>query len=381
MTAPISLVPADDPSACAPRHEALEAPVCLSYWEQAGGLRDHWYIACTSAQLRHGRVRAVTLFGRGLALFRQADGRAAAIIDQCVHRGVRLSAGKVKKGCVACPYHGWRYDGSGQVVHIPSVDGLHAPGKVHPFRQRSFPVCEQDGAVWVYLGDGEAPPPPVYRMPFFERDDFASYYMTGEYAGDLGAIAQINMDVSHTVFVHGNLFRTTAGKRLESTIEVMPRAVEVVYRGRREGLGPIPWLTNPRGEQLQHTDRYFAPNITQVDYHWGDTSGLVFVSVISPIDEHRALLYTCISYKFPLPPRVLGWLRPLMNAYTKGVNRQDIQLMREQQAGLANAPVARRHSVRADMAHVAIEKILAAVRERRTVPESILGVRRMDYEI
>lgn len=379
MTARIPLAP--HASSCDTSSTADPADASASFWDQAAGLRDHWYIACTSAQLKRGKARAVKMFGRGIALFREADGRAAAMIDQCVHRGARLSAGKVKNGCLACPYHGWRYDGEGRVVHIPSVDGVRAPSRPRGFRQRSFPVCEQDGVIWVYLGDGEAAPPPVYRMPFYARPDFVSYYMIGRYSGDLGAIAQINMDVSHTVFVHGKLFRTTAGKRLESTVEVTPRTVEVTYRSSREGLGPLPWLTNPGGRALVHTDRYFAPNITQVDYHWGDVSGFVFISVITPIDARTAMLYTCISYKFPLPSLLLKGLRPLMKAYTKSVNTQDIAIMREQQAGLANAPVTQQHSVRADMAHVAIEKILQALRERREVPASILGVRRMEFEI
>lgn len=369
--------PPDSPCAAAPAADAADAP----YWDRAGGLRDAWYIACTSAQLKPGRVKGVNLFGRGIAVFRQADGRAAAVLDQCVHRGVRLSAGRVQDGCLSCPFHGWRYDGEGRVVHIPSIDGLRPGGRARPFRQRSFPVCEQDGAVWVYLGDGEAPPPPAFRMPYYDRPDYVSYYMTGTYPGDLSAIAQINIDVQHTVFVHGRYFRALSGERIEGRVEVTPRAVEVVYTPRRERLGLVPWLINPRNAPMHHADRFFAPNITRVDYDWGESASFVFVSVISPIDEHRAVLYTCVSYKFPWPRRLLRALRPLMLAYTKAVNTQDIAIMRERLAGLANAPVTQQYSVRADMALVAIDKVLAAMQARQEVPAGVLGVRRMEFEI
>ncbi|MES2918589.1 MAG: aromatic ring-hydroxylating dioxygenase subunit alpha [Pseudomonadota bacterium] len=381
MRTDIPLFPADASSSDMPCGDASLPSPDASYWEQAGGLRDHWYIACTSAQLKRGQVRAVKLFGRGIAVFRQADGSAAALIDQCVHRGVRLSAGKVNDGCLSCPFHGWRYDGQGRVVYIPSADGLQPTGRERPFRQRSFPVREQDGAIWVFLGDGDPAQQAVFRMPFHDHPDFVTYYMTGVYHGDLSSIAQINIDVSHTVFVHGKLFRTMSGERLEASVEVTPRSVEVVYTPRRERLGLLPWLTNPRGELMQHSDRYFAPNITRVDYHWGDSASFVFTSVISPIDEHRAVLYTCISYKFPLPHRLLSWLRPLMHGYTRLVNRQDIAITRERLAGLANAPMLQQHSVRADMALVAIDKVVAAVQERRDVPATLLGVRPMEFEI
>lgn len=381
MRSPIPLRAVDALSPARPCPEAPPAAAAAPYWDRAGGLRDAWYIACTSAQLKPGKVRGVTLFGRGIAVFRQADGRAAAVLDQCVHRGVRLSAGRVQDGCLSCPYHGWRYDGDGRVVHIPSVDGLTPTGRERPFRQRSFPVREQDGAVWVYLGDGEAAPPPVFRMPYYERPDYVSYYMVGTYPGDLSAIAQINIDVQHTVFVHGRFFRRPSGERVEGRLAVTPRAVEVEYTPRRERLGLAPWLINPRDEPMQHSDRFFAPNVTRVDYHWGEAASFVFVSVISPIDEHKAVLYTCVSYRFPWPQPLLRGLRPLMHAYTKAVNTQDIAIMRERLAGLANAPVTKQHSVRADMALVAIEKVLAAMRERREVPEGVLGVRRMSFEI
>lgn len=377
-----TLLPLAAADACPPASPCEAAPAAPTpYWDRAGGLREAWYIACTSAQLKRGQVKAVTLFGRGIAVFRQADGCAAAVLDQCVHRGVRLSAGRVQDGCLSCPFHGWRYDGQGRVVHIPSVDGLRSSGGARPFRQRSFPVCEQDGAVWVYLGDDAAAPPPVFRMPYYERPDFVSYYMTGTYPGDLSAIAQINIDVQHTVFVHGRFFRTLSGERIEGRVEVSPRAVEVEYTPRRERLGLAPWLINPRNAPMQHADRFFAPNITRVDYHWGESASFVFVSVISPVDELKAVLYTCVSYKFPWPRRLLRAMRPLMHAYTRVVNTQDIAIMRERLAGLANAPVTQQHSVRADMALVAIDKVLAAMRERREVPEGVLGVRRMEFEI
>jgi|TARA_R110001583_G_scaffold124357_3_gene275818 hypothetical protein len=162
---------------------------------------------------------------------------------------------------------------------------------------------------------------------------------------------------------------------------VKPREIEVTYHNCNEGLGPIPWLTNPKRCALVHTDRYFAPNITQVDYHWGEESGFVFVSVISPVDEYSSKLYTCISYKMPIPKTFLNWMRPFVKLYTKAVNLQDIKVMREQRRGRELAPVTQFHSVRADMAHVAIDKILHAVKEREDTPRAILGTREMNFDI
>ena len=350
-------------------------------WAKAGGLLDQWYVACTSAELTANKALTIKIMGRGIAVFRDTAGHAAALVDQCVHRASLLSEGQMNNGCITCPYHGWSYNAQGQVAHIPSVDGINWPAKPHPFKQKSFAVREQDGVVWVFLGDADPSQTPVFKLPFYSRPDFVSYYMVGTYDGDVGAVAQNIMDVSHTVFVHDKVFRSTEGKKLESTIEVKPLSVEVLYDDNDGAVGFMPWLTNPHGAPQLHTDRFFAPNITQVDYHWGDASGMVFNSLITPIDEHSSRVYTCVSYKFPIPKIALKLMQPMVNVYTKFVNSQDMTIMNIRRRGIASAPVGHQHSVRADMAHIAIEKILNSIRERQPMAANHLGKRPMRFEI
>src|SRR5437868_1466693 len=114
-------------------------------------LKNYWYIAARAAGLR-SRPIARTVLGERLVLFRQADGRPAALIDRCAHRNMALSRGRARGGCVECPYHGWLYDGKGACAAIPSLCG--AP-PVHA-RVRAYPARESDGFVWVYLG-GDPP--------------------------------------------------------------------------------------------------------------------------------------------------------------------------------------------------------------------------------
>ncbi len=51
---------------------------------------------------------------------RDADGRVRVFINSCRHRGMRLcrlDAGNTRM--FQCPYHGWTYDGQGQLVGVP----------------------------------------------------------------------------------------------------------------------------------------------------------------------------------------------------------------------------------------------------------------------
>lgn len=76
-----------------------------------------------AAKLKQGPLR-VTILDRPFVLFRDEAGRPAALVDRCPHRFAPLSAGRVRPdGRLACPYHGWHFDGKGQ-GQSPSQPGL-----------------------------------------------------------------------------------------------------------------------------------------------------------------------------------------------------------------------------------------------------------------
>jgi phenylpropionate dioxygenase-like ring-hydroxylating dioxygenase large terminal subunit len=120
-----------------------------------------WYIACASSRLG-AAPRAFRVFDANLVLFRDSAGVVAALRDRCCHRGVKLSLGQVVDDNLACGYHGWRDDGKGQCVHIPSLTaGQAIPGRA---RVDSFRCHEQQGYVWVWMGDPakmRGPPPQI----------------------------------------------------------------------------------------------------------------------------------------------------------------------------------------------------------------------------
>ncbi|HEY5347987.1 MAG TPA: aromatic ring-hydroxylating dioxygenase subunit alpha [Rhizomicrobium sp.] len=122
-------------------------------------LRDLWYMPALARSLRPGTVRREMLLGEPVLIGRMKDGKVFALRDICPHRGVPLSAGKVlSENTVECPYHGWRFRADGVCSAIPSlVEGQDLdPSKI---RVRSYPVREQDGLIWVYMGANERAAP------------------------------------------------------------------------------------------------------------------------------------------------------------------------------------------------------------------------------
>lgn len=71
---------------------------------QADGFVD----ACAFDDIPENRARIVSLAGERVALFRY-DGTVAALSNVCQHQNGPLGEGRIRDGCVTCPWHGYQY--------------------------------------------------------------------------------------------------------------------------------------------------------------------------------------------------------------------------------------------------------------------------------
>lgn len=350
----------------------LEAEADLA---RCGALKDFWYVACLSEELRQARPLARTLFGTGVVLFRDEKGRPVALRDRCLHRNARLSRGKVLVGgLLACPYHGWVYDSHGQVVEVPSLgpdqrsEALDAQAcaraglacSPHELgRLQRFDTCEQDGLVYVFMGgDSSRARRPPLRVPCWSTPGWTVYFMVTRFANGVTNLVENFMDVPHTLYVHPGWFRRPARMRVPTTVKRSEGSVLVTYQQAQDTVTGLGRLFNPQGLPMVHTDHYFIPNVTRVDYTWGPSS-FVINSQITPIGPLDSLVYTAISYRLPydLPGALLGKaLEPLVHWYTRQVINQDVRIAEVQREGLADGPGAGIYSgTEADLLHSDIE--------------------------
>jgi nitrite reductase/ring-hydroxylating ferredoxin subunit len=85
-------------------------------------LRQYWIPILLAEELPENEcppVRVKLLCER-LVAWRDSRGRYALIDEFCAHRGVSLWFGRNEENGLRCPYHGWKYDHSGQCVDVPS---------------------------------------------------------------------------------------------------------------------------------------------------------------------------------------------------------------------------------------------------------------------
>ena len=333
-----------------------------------GTLNEAWYVAALSRQVTAKRPHGATIMEEPLGLFRDGEGRARALLDRCLHRNAPLSRGALFDGCIGCPYHGWTYDGEGHVVIVPSES--HTPEPRPGLAVERFPVTERDGLVWVYMGDpARAAGKEPFRMPHAGEPGWSSYWMLTPFDGDVTDLVENFMDVPHTEFVHAGWFRSASNaKEVEVTVERTRDAVHVEYFKPDDSIGFASWLLNPDRKPLTHTDRFYMPNVTRVDYMWGERRGFVITSQITPLSPTRALVYTAITFRF-------GLFNPLarlaLPAYTRAVIRQDVRIMALQTANLERFGGRRFHGTDADRVHRAIESLRdwAAGGEKGPAPE------------
>jgi vanillate O-demethylase monooxygenase subunit len=160
--------------------------------------KNAWYVACTPDELTD-KPLGRTICGQPVALYRGAQGKAAALEDFCPHRGAALSLGAVVDGNLMCGYHGLVMGCDGKAVSMPKqrVGGFPCI--------RSYPVVERHGFIWIWPGDPErADESAIPDLFWADHPEWA--YGGGLYHIDCDYRLMIDnlMDLTHEAYVHAD---------------------------------------------------------------------------------------------------------------------------------------------------------------------------------
>ncbi len=124
-------------------------------------LRRYWQPVALASDIAGGPI-AIRVLSEDLVLFRDDQGRPGLLGLYCPHRCVDLSYGRVEDGGLRCLYHGWLFDIAGRCLEQPAEpDGSTYR---HEVRHKSYPCREAAGAIFAYLGPGEAPLFPAFHF-------------------------------------------------------------------------------------------------------------------------------------------------------------------------------------------------------------------------
>ncbi len=288
-----------------------------------------WYVACLSSQLRGRRPLSRTVLGTPMALFRDGSGRAAAVLDRCPHRNVPLSIGRMTGGLLQCAYHGWRFDAQGTCQEVP---GLCGDADRRARAVTVFPVVERDGFVWVWPEAGSEPEGEPFAFPAVDDPAYSTVRRAFNVAGSLHAALENTLDVPHTAFLHGGLFR---GGRAPVEVEVVvrpgPDRVEAEYIGEPRPPGVAGRILAPGGGVVTHFDRFILPSIAQVEYRLEDNHLLV-TSAFTPVSDTETRLHAAVTFHLRVPHSLI---RVALPPIASMIFAQDARILARQAENVA----------------------------------------------
>jgi len=340
----------------------------MSMYDKQGYLTNNWYAIAKASEIKKNKPVKRTVMEIPLVCWRNEQGEIQILMDRCIHRNAPLSEGQIVNNCLVCPYHGWTFNETGSCVKIPS-EGPHNE-RIPKQKVEKFPAMERYELVWVWMGRETVPSKEPFEMPLIKGQGWKHYYMVTEFDNNVTDLVENFMDVPHTVYVHEGWFRDRKQMCVKADVERTNDSVLVTYDQPNDSIGFFGKLLNPKGLPMTHTDNFYMPNITRVDYSFGEKT-FIITSTCTPISEFKSIVYTLITYNF-------GWLNPaakfFMPWYTKKVIDQDVWIMEKQGNNLKTFQGEKVYrSSQADTMHVYIESLRKhAIKGNGAVPPRAL---------
>jgi phenylpropionate dioxygenase-like ring-hydroxylating dioxygenase large terminal subunit len=226
-----------------------------------------WFCVAAASDLEPGDVQPLRYFGRDLVLWRDDDGEHHLNDAYCPHLGAHLGVGGEVHGTeLQCPFHGWRYDGSGACTNIPYSERLNRKAQI-----RSYPTVVRNKLVmaWYHPFDAE-PAWEVPEIPEASDPEWCEYVSSSYVINTIPQeMSENGVDLAHFQYVHGT----------ETVAELE----------RYETDGPLSTMISkqayvtPRGTTWGHIDVYnYGPGFSKVWF-----SGIVDacnIATTTPID-------------------------------------------------------------------------------------------------
>jgi phthalate 4,5-dioxygenase len=167
--------------------------------------RRYWLPVCTADKLTEpgGAPRAVRLLGQDLVVFRGRDGKIGVLDEFCIHRGASLALGRVEECGLRCLYHGWSFGTDGSIIDMMNIPAEKRSPKL---KARAYPVVEEGGLIWTYLGPKEKQPA-FRRYAYMDLPEENRVVLMWKTKANWVQMLEGGLDSSHVSILHTNAAR------------------------------------------------------------------------------------------------------------------------------------------------------------------------------
>jgi nitrite reductase/ring-hydroxylating ferredoxin subunit len=261
-----------------------------------------WFCVAESDEVAPGEVRTVHCFGQDLVLFRGEDGEVHVAEPYCPHLGAHLGVGGVVvENTIRCPYHHWRYDGTGRCVDIPYAKRIPPAAKI-----TMWPALERNGLVFAwYHPDGVLPDWEIPVVPEWTSEEWSETIVKRfEVKTHPLEMAENTVDAPHFRYVHGTPYVPDMKAEIDGRI----------FRGY-QGLT----FTTPQGEKKGRVDIECHGCGFGITRFQGVVETLLMITGVPLDDElHR----TTIRFKVKKMPGNEAATEAIGRAFVEEISRQ-----------------------------------------------------------
>lgn len=254
-------------------------------------LRRYWHPVALASDATD-TPRQVRVLGEDLILFRDKSGRPGLVYPHCAHRGTSLFYGRVEEAGIRCCYHGWLFDVQGHCLEQPcEPQGGRARDRI---RQPWYPVQEQYGLVFAYMGPPEKKPV-LPRYECLENLDPGEMLEANDRSigGGGPQIIDCNwlqhyenlVDPFHVVVLHS----TFSGTQFVEQMAVMP---QVTWDTVELGVRTTSVRKLPDGKTFRRISQAGVPTLRIIPSpRVGKYGRVESIGWILPIDDHHFRIY------------------------------------------------------------------------------------------
>lgn len=248
-------------------------------------LRRFWYPVVPLSKLSNNPY-PFTLLGEKIVLWLDPDDQPVALQDRCCHRSAQLSLGKTVAGKIACPYHGWQFNGEGHCTHFPQSQGNPIPTS---YRVQAYRCRERYSYAWVCLGEPLVDPPElpetsdsIYRL-------IPEFYETWNCAGL--RVMENEFDLAHPTFVHPTTFGS-ADHPTPNTLELTETEWGLRVNGTLGVVNPQLQQANLKmaeAQTMRHLEmEWFMPFTVKLKITYPNGKVHIIVNTMTPITDSKS---------------------------------------------------------------------------------------------
>jgi len=246
---------------------------------------NQWYAILPSKSVVRNRILAVKRLNLDLALFRSQTGELGCVVDQCTHRGVQLSKGKVKGDCISCPFHGIEFDQNGKCKFIPA-NGRASTADISRYNVKQYLVREANGIIYLWYGNEEKA---TEDLPFFNDFVNGSYVYSeieDHWNSHYSRCIENQLDVVHVPIVHYNTIGRGSKTLINGPKSEFENGILRTSANNEVDIGQNP--KSPAECIIKNTNLSFIfPNV------WMNyiSSKLKIIIYFAPVDDENTILY------------------------------------------------------------------------------------------